>query len=344
VTEANQKEIDIPEHCLRWCFEVVAEPAPEAPPYNLCNPPAISADTLQRLKTAISNVPPLPEIWHKVRAMVESDEAAAHDLARLVEQDPVLTAHVLKWGNSAAYAPTEGAISNDVSVTLMRMGMDEAQTLILESLMPELGEIGEKSALEAQHIWFHSKAIAMFARQLSESTPIEAHQASLIGLLHDIGKLIILHIENAATLEEIATRLQAGEADLQAEAAVLGYTHIDAGMMLALHWNLPRKVHRFIYFHHHACWHDPADWPHDMHNTVLRIHAAHLMLQSMSETVAPGGVWATAKRTRVDTCEDILRHRLHLPLTDTAIHIHLQRELQRLSRSFPDIYPPDVDD
>jgi len=337
---------EIPEHCLRWCFEIVADPAPETPPYNLCAPPAIEPQILDRLKAAISEVPPLPEIWHKVRDMVQSNEAAPRDLARLIEQDPVLTAHVLKWGNSVVYAPVGNAPpSNDVAFTLTRMGMDEAQNLILESLLPQIGQIGEKSALEAQHIWFHSKTIAMFARQLSTFSPlIDEHEAALTGLLHDIGKLIILHIENEATLADIAARLQSGQPDLQAEWEVLGYTHIDAGMMLALHWHLPREVHRFIYYHHHACWHAPGDWPQDMHQSVMLIHAAHLMLQSMQNTVQAGGIWAESRRTRVDASEDILRHRLHLPLTDSALYLHQQRELERLTRLFPEIYPPEDDE
>ncbi|MDQ6987017.1 MAG: HDOD domain-containing protein [Mariprofundaceae bacterium] len=337
---------EIPEHCLRWCFEVVAAAAPEIPPYNLCTPPAIAPAVLQGLKAAVADIPPLPEIWHKVCDMAESNEAAPRDLARLVEQDPVLTAHVLKWGNSVVYAPV-GSLppSNDVAFTLTRMGMDEAQNLILESLLPQFANIGEKSAVEAQHIWFHSKAIAMFARQLSAFSPlIDAHEAALLGLLHDIGKLIILHIESEAVLAEIAAHLQAGKSDLQAEWEVLGYTHIDAGMMLALHWQLPREVHRFIYFHHHACCYAPDEWPQDMQQTVMLIHAAHLMLQSMDATVKPGGIWAEAKRTRIDASEDILRHRLHLPLTDTALYMHLQRELERLRRLFPELYPPEAFD
>ncbi|MDX8392565.1 MAG: HDOD domain-containing protein [Mariprofundaceae bacterium] len=339
------EQTDIPERCLRWCFEVVAAPAPADAPYNLCTPPAISAQTLQRLKAAVSEIPPLPEIWHKVQKMVESDQAAPRDLARLVEQDPILSAHVLKWGNSVVYAPVDHAPSNDVGFVLTRMGMDEAQNLILESLMPQLGQIAEKSNTEAQHIWFHSKAIAMFARQLSTFSPlIDEHEAALLGLLHDIGKLIILHIESEETLADIGKHLHSCHVDLQAEWEVLGYTHIDAGMMLALHWQLPREVHRFIYFNHHACWHAPSEWTQDMHQPVMLIHAAHLMLQSMDATVKPGGIWAEAKRTRVDASEDILRHRLHLPLTDTALYLHMQRELERLMRLFPELYPPEDDE
>jgi len=341
----THEQPEIPEHCLRWCFEVLTAAAPESPPYDLCMPPPIAADTLERLKKGIAAIPPLPEIWHKVRCMLETDEASPHDLARLIEQDPVLSSHVLQWGNSAVYAPSGTHVSTDVGVILARIGMDEAQNLILESLLPTIGEMGEKSSIEAQHIWFHSKAIAMFCRQLAGfSSHIVEHHAGLIGLLHDIGKLIILHMEDAASLDSIASSIAAGEPDVLAEWQVLGYTHIDAGMMLALHWHLPREVHRFIYFHHHASWHALKDWPHDQHDTVMLVHAAHMMLHSMQKTAATEGIWEKAARTRLDETETVLRHRLHIPLTDTALYAHMQRELERLKRLFPKLYPSPEED
>ncbi|OIQ03206.1 MAG: hypothetical protein COS82_04985 [Zetaproteobacteria bacterium CG06_land_8_20_14_3_00_59_53] len=335
---------EIPEHCLRWCFEVLAPAAPEIPPYDLCHPPELAPETLARLKSCIAVIPPLPEIWHKVRAMVESDEASPRDLARLVEQDPVLTSHVLKWGNSAIYAPTGAHASTDVAHTLARMGMDEAQNLILESLLPQIGEVGKKSSLEAQHIWFHSKAISMFCRQLAAfSSHIDAHHGALYGLMHDIGKLIILHLEDDVAQGRIHAHMQDGMPDLQAEWQVLGYTHIDAGMMLALHWHLPREVHRFIYFHHHAGWHTLNEWPQDEHDAVMLVHAAHMLLHGMQQTAPPGGVWEKAVRMRLDESEAVLRHRLHIPLTDTALYAHLQHDIDRLKLLFPELYPPDKD-
>ena len=343
--ETQYETGEIPEHCLRWCFEVLSSAAPDEPPYDLCHPPALEPETLASLKAAISNIPPLPEIWHKVRAMAETDEASPRDLARLVEQDPVLTSHVLKWGNSAVYAASAAHVSSDVSHTLARMGMDEAQNLILESLLPQLGSIGEKSSLEAQHIWFHSKAISMFCRQLAAfSGHLDASHGALYGLMHDIGKLIILHIEDEVAFGRIRRHIAEGMPDLQAEWQVLGYTHIDAGMMLALHWRLPRDVHRFIYFHHHGGWHALDDWPHDEHDAVMLVHAAHMLLGGMREISPPGGVWESAKRTRLDETEAVLRHRLHIPLTDTALYAHLQHDLERLKLLFPELYQPEKAD
>jgi len=340
IESTTHEPAEIPEDSLRWCFEVLTAAAPESPPFDLCRPPPIAPDTLERLKTGIATIPPLPEIWHRVRQMMETDEASPHDLARLIEQDPVLSSHVLQWGNSAVYAPSGTHVSTDVGVILARMGMDEAQNLILESLLPTLGEMDEKSSIQAQHIWFHSKAIAMFCRQLAGfSSHIVEHHAGLVGLLHDIGKLIILHMEDEASLDRIASSIAAGEPDVLAEWQVLGYTHIDAGMMLALHWHLPREVHHFIYFHHHASWHALKDWPHDQHDTVMLVHAAHMMLHSMRKTAAAEGIWDKTERTRLDETETVLRHHLHIPLTDTALYSHMQCELERLERLFPKLYP-----
>jgi len=338
---ARHDTMGTPEHCLRWCFETLAPAAPDIPPYDLCHPPALAPEVLARLKAAIADIPPLPEIWHKVRMMAESDEASPRDLAKLIEQDPVLTSHVLKWGNSAMYAGSSTHTSTDVAHTLTRMGMDEAQNLILESLLPHIGDAGGKSSLEAQHIWFHSKAVAMFCRQLAAFSPhLDAAHGALYGLMHDIGKLIILHVEDAATQGRIRHHMQVDDMpDLQAESLVLSYTHIDAGMMLALHWHLPREVHRFIYFHHHASWHALSDWPKDEHEAVMLVHAAHMLLHGMQSTAPAGGVWQKAVRSRLDETEDVLRHRLHIPLTDTALFAHLQHDLKRLMMLFPDLYP-----
>lgn len=342
--QSAQDTAEIPEHCLRWCFEVLAPAAPDTPPYDLCHPPALAPESLARLKSAIAAIPPLPEIWHRVRSMAESDEASPRDLARLVGQDPVLTSHVLKWGNSAIYISSGTTASTDVAHTLTRMGMDEAQNLILESLLPKIGELGKKSSLEAQHIWFHSKAISMFCRQLAAfSTQIDAHRAALYGLMHDIGKLIILHMEDDAAQDRIKAHMQDGMPNLQAEWQVLGYTHIDAGMMLALHWHLPREVHRFMYFHHHANWHALNDWPQDEHDGVMLVHAAHMLLHGMQDTAAPGGVWEKAVRSRLDESVAVLRHRLHIPLADTVLYTHLQHDLGRMKLLFPDLYPPEKD-
>jgi len=339
--EINVDEMDeIPAHCLLWSFKVVSEPAPEEPPLDLRSPPRIERATLERLRTAINDIPPLPEVWHQVEGILADPNAAPYDLAKIIEKDPVLTSHVLRWSNSAAYSTSGSRPMTDVALAITRIGMDAAHDLILQALVPEIGDGEGKSSPEVLRVWFHSQAIALFARILAEHAQVvDRRSASMLGLLHDIGKLIILNIEDEPTLQKIRESILEGTASLKAEWNVLGYTHIDAGMMLALHWKLPRSVHRFIYFHHHPCWHQPDVWPMDVQPSIMLGHMAHLALQSMEEEPDTLGIWTASRRTHVEGTESLLRHPLRLPLTDVKLYSQLKQELAHLKTMFPELYP-----
>ncbi len=171
-----------------------------------------------------------------------------------------------------------------------------------------LGQQNNRSSQEVLRVWFHSQAIALFSRILSEyAQVVDRRSASMLGLLHDIGKLIILHI--------------------------------NAGMMLALRWKLPRSIHRFIYFHHHPCWHQPDVWPMDVQPSIMPGHMAHLALQSMEEETDARGIWTASRRTHIEGTESLLRHPLRLPLADARLYSQLKQDLSRLKTMFPDLYP-----
>jgi len=341
VTEVSVDDGEnIPTHCLLWSFKVASEPAPDELPLDLRSPPRIERNTLDRLRTAINDIAPLPEVWHQVESMLADPGAAPYDLAKIIDQDPVLTSHILKCSNSAAYSITGNKPMTNVALAITRIGMDAAHDLILQALVPEIGDADSKSKPEVLRVWFHSQAIAHFGRILAEHAQVvDRRSASMLGLLHDIGKLIILHIEDEPTLQKIREGILEGTSSLKAEWDVLGYTHIDAGMMLALHWKLPRSIHRFIYFHHHPCWHQPDVWPMDVQPSIMLSHMAHLALQSMETETDTQGIWTASRRTHVDGTENLLRHPLRLPLTDTRLYAQLKQEFSRLKILFPELYP-----
>ena len=156
-------------------------------------------------------------------------------------------------------------------------------------------------------------------------------------------------------LDTLKGAIHAGKDVLSAELDVLGYSHIDAGMMLALHWKLPRKVHRFIYYHHFPCWQNPQSWPPDMQASTMLIHISHLCLSSllaeehqdvrgMQDLGAPlshvhDGIWQDSFRSHVPGSESILRKPLHLPITDASVYSQLRMQVERLQQAFSDLYP-----
>ncbi len=335
--EQSKQTVDF--HTLLSAFSVDSKVAPEHPRFDMRHPPSLSKEVLKSLKTAISTIPPLPEIWYEVQRVFEDETSSPSDLAKVISQDAVLTAHVLKNCNTAAYLPSGAKENTDVALALTRIGMDAAQSLVLSAVVPDFST-SPASSVDVRGIWFHGQAISMFARILSEFSPVvDAQSAAMFGLLHDIGKLVILHLESDNKLTQLKQHIDDGQDALLAEIDVLGYSHIDAGMMLALHWKLPRKVHRFIYYHHFPCWQKPETWPPDVQASTMLVHISHLVLSSLSKDDIYDGVWANTHRTHVKSSAAILHNPLRLPVKDASLYSNMRVKLKHLQRLFPDLFP-----
>lgn len=340
--EPEEIEEEILKNTLIWAFKSVSPKMPDVPPLDLIAPPPIAVATLKRLREGIATIAPLPEIWHQIQKILNSPDAAASDLAKLVSQDPILTAHILKICNSAAYAIPGNPPVTHIALALTRLGMDAAQEVILQMLMPEIGS--ETSQDDVQYLYFHAQAIALFTRTLSEySQIVDRQSASLFGMLHDIGKLVILHIEDEDKLKQLRESIAQGIPALKAEWDILGYTHIDAGMMLALHWKLPRSIHHFIYYHHHPCWHSMDVWPSDVKPAIMLVHLSHIMLSTMLADDDMPNIWQQNMRSHVPESKSLLHRSLHLPASDIGFYSQMEQDLKRLRLQFSDLFTAESD-
>jgi HD-like signal output (HDOD) protein len=152
---------------------------------------------------------------------------------------------------------------------------------------------------------------------------------------------VILHLEDKEKLDLLREAISSGTPALKAEWEILGYTHIDAGMMLALHWRLPRSIHHFIYYHHHPAWHTPDSWPSDLQPVIMLIHMAHLIVETIDDGRKPDLVWSRKRRPHIPETESFLYKPLHLPLTSAAAYAQLQQDLDKLKINFPVLFPPE---
>ncbi len=345
-TTTESVEDELPKHCFLWAFRNASPTAPDEPPLDLRSPPPIDREHLQRLKDGIKSIPPLPDNWTRIERILNDPESAPSDLAQEIEHDPVLSAHILRLANSAAYAMPGQKVEN-VAIGIARLGMDNIHDFLMQKLLPKFtglhpdtdGIISVQD--EMSIVARHSMAVALVFRQLSDYGQIVAHKsASLFGMMHDIGKLVILHMEDGEKLQQLRIAIANGTPSLKAEWDTLGYTHIDAGMMLALHWRLPRLVHRFIYFHHHPAWHTPDVWPVDMQPVIMLNHMAHITLQSFDDIEGmDGGIWSPDQRSHLANTESILRQPLKLPLKDVSHYQQIHQNMEKLASTFSILYP-----
>lgn len=109
---------------------------------------------------------------------------------------------------------------------------------------------GQSEIREA--VWANAVATGIACREIASlGQDISSGSAFLCGLLHDVGKLIM--IQRGGKLYEKVLALLATEdiSPIEAEERVFELNHVEVGKWIAEHWNFPETVIIAISFHHH---------------------------------------------------------------------------------------------
>jgi len=209
---------------------------------------------IQRLN-GISRLPTLPEVALKVQQIILSDEGSAVALARIIEQDPSLTAMILRMANSGFYGASTRISSVPMAIT--RLGFNEiGHIIIATSIINNFAAGPGPSILDYRQFWRHALTAAHMAFTAPRFSSLEFSAADrqtlyLSGLLHDIGILIYDQFFNEEFREIMAHAAENEISFLDAEAAVAPRdTHAAVGAALLEMWKLSPTAINGVRFHH----------------------------------------------------------------------------------------------
>lgn len=174
---------------------------------------------LQELQDEISSnritLPTLPEVALRVRDAAESESSTAREIAEIVSTDAAVSARLLQVANSALYRGSSSIDSVQVAVT--RLGVRMVRSLVVSLAMKGLFQpTSDAVDRRFRAIWEHSVEVAAISRVLARLQPqLNAEQAMLAGLIHNIGALPILvhaqsndeYMHNEETLDLLLDRL-----------------------------------------------------------------------------------------------------------------------------------------
>lgn len=201
------------------------------------------------LITGSTRVSSLPEIFIMITEVVNNPGSSFSDISRVVNLDTALSARLLKIVNSSFY----GFPSNIETIThaVSVIGTEQLHDLALATtILANFKGLPDK-IINMNLFWRHSLGVAIIARNLAihcrEANPERFY---LAGMLHDIGRLIIL--ENLPKeSKEVMNRLnEIGGIMWQIEREVIGFDHGEVGAALARHWDLPLSLEEIIGNHH----------------------------------------------------------------------------------------------
>jgi HD-like signal output (HDOD) protein len=174
-------------------------------------------------------------------------ESGIIDVVRLLEQDPTLTPAVLRYANSAIFAGSAPCLALGDAVS--RIGTKGVQIVVLSTMVEALlARPGVALHPMVDEIWSHMVRTAPIARRIAPVFGISGDEAFVLGLLHDIGKLVLFdHI--ADMRDALGQEVELTPLQLQ---LLLGRLHEPLGGLALLDWGLGEFAIRTIATHHRA--------------------------------------------------------------------------------------------
>lgn len=207
---------------------------------------SIGAKLLEQALEEINELPVLPEVSQRILKLLKDPDFGLPELTALIREDPVIAVAVMKQANSAAFGGLHEI--KDLNGACARLGMKNVANTVQLVANRNLFITGN-TALKGRmnRLWKHSVATAHCANEIARVTLTpDQESVFLAGLVHDIGKVLLLEIV-ASPRDKAIEHLQ-GNAELLHE--VMDSFHPIFGLLVCQSWKLPATFRSAVYFHH----------------------------------------------------------------------------------------------
>lgn len=202
---------------------------------------------LDSLIDGVVTLPSMPDVVAQLLEMLEDPNCSLGEVARAISLDPSISLKTLRMVNSAYYGL--GQQVNTVEHAVVLLGGKVIKNLALTATL--FDTMGGCADLFLRHCVGCGVAMKALHRTTALADLVEsADEAFVIGLLHDIGK-VILSEYLPEEMEEVEGRLQTERVPwFRMEQAIIGVDHASLGGRLAHHWKLPERVVYGVAGHH----------------------------------------------------------------------------------------------
>lgn len=182
------------------------------------------------------DLPPLPEIVHRLRKMIEDPNSGAQDVARVVQSDPVLAGRLLQLANSVYWRGGSVEVTR-LTKALSRLGLKMALDLAYSMELPKLFQ--REQLIKQADFWKYSLGLAIVAQSLSKRLKANRNEQSnayLGGLMRNTGVLVFAHLMPKEYGELIAKVSEEKGVLEDAETQAFGISRAEIGACFVERW------------------------------------------------------------------------------------------------------------
>ena len=186
----------------------------------------------------------------QLQKMVNDSSMQMTDLSKIILSDPVMTAKILRMANSSYFGLQQKIDS--ISHALMLLGLQNLKNILYREGMRELFQAESAMHKEAvADLWKHSSITSVCAQYLYNLFDgLNRGTLFTLGIIHDIGKLIVLDLPQAKQLTmDFWERYPAG-VSIGEEDQLLRVNHAVIGGLALEHWNFSELMIDVVNAHH----------------------------------------------------------------------------------------------
>jgi putative nucleotidyltransferase with HDIG domain len=192
----------------------------------------VIAEIIHNIEHGNLALPPIPDIMQRIVAKIDSPNASIDDIIDCIT-DQILVSKILKICNSPFYSRS-GKVSTLRDAVLF-IGL---KSLISIVTVHSLSSFSPRNIVEIRKILQHCLVCGMIARQLALEMRGDYERAFVCGLLHDIGKTVMLDMLADYILSD------------DKRQKLMDDHHAEIGYLLARKWNFDEAIQESIRFHH----------------------------------------------------------------------------------------------
>jgi HD-like signal output (HDOD) protein/ActR/RegA family two-component response regulator len=243
----------------------------------------LSDSSLMNVISEMDTIPSVPALYHEISNELQSADPSIKKVGNIIARDPGMTAKILQLVNSPFFA-LRRSVSNTVEA-IAYLGLDRIQHLFLAFHAFAQFAPPKNSSFSIERLWAHSLSVAITAKQIAmeeEAGRGVAEESFTVGLLHDIGKLVLAskfadkHAEAARIAKKDIIPLW------EAEMQVFSVTHSEVGAYLLGLWGLPDSIVEATAYSHR-----PMDAPNSSFCALTALHAADCQIRNQCYTEIP---------------------------------------------------------
>ncbi|OHD64030.1 MAG: hypothetical protein A2176_05400 [Spirochaetes bacterium RBG_13_51_14] len=208
----------------------------------------ITSTIKERILEDVNSLPTFPENILELQTLCNNPETTIEAISAKISLDPSLTADVLKLSNSAGFIT--GKRIRKINEAVMIIGLKNLNSILIAA---SSRKILDKRYRKFEQVWEHCNRTAYYARNiaLEKGYSYIADSAFISGLLHDIGKIVLLSTDIGLVnqISEIVKNRKIRTTAILEEITI-GISHSTIGALIAETWNFPEDLVEAIRYHH----------------------------------------------------------------------------------------------